>query len=181
MTTSFKQTAALWVLFIAFTTALYSYFFLFGKHSPDIGKVSVGEPAPEIELTTLNGKKAKLSDFKGKVVFLNFWATWCAPCRQELSDIQSLYQKMVEKPFTIVAISVDSTGPEKVTEFLGERGITFPVFHDPNTISAKQFGVTGYPETFILNKQGVVAKMYVGPRVWTSRSIVDSFEKIIKE
>lgn len=170
------------MIFVVFALSLYLYIFKpYGKTGPEIGQVSVGEVAPDIDLTSIDGKQSKLSDYRGKAVFLNFWASWCNPCKAELRDIQDMSRKMDGKPFEIVAVSVDTTGADKLKEFLNDRGISFPVFLDPTMTSAKRYGVTGFPETFILDKKGVIAKRYVGPRDWTAKSMLDIFNQLAGE
>ena len=182
MAKSLKHTFILWLIFVFFALGLYLYIFKpYGRTGPDIGKVSVGETAPEIELTSIDGKKSKLSDYRGKAVFLNFWASWCNPCKAELPDIQEMSRRMDANAFVVVAVSVDTTGADKLKEFLNDRGISFPVYLDPTMTAAKRYGVTGFPETFILDKKGVIVKRYVGPREWTSRSMLDIFKGLAAE
>ncbi len=132
-----------------------------------IGAFATGKAAPDIELTGLDGAKKKLSDFRGKVVFLNFWATWCQPCRQEVPSIQSLYKKYLDNPdLAVVAIACDQSGTKDVEEFVRKESLTFPVYVDPQMKSAAEYGVSGFPETFLIGRDGKIREKFIGPRDW---------------
>jgi peroxiredoxin len=128
--------------------------------------VVAGTVAPEFELPGLDGKQHKLSEYKGKVVFLNFWATWCKPCAEEIPSMQMLHENLKSFPFEIVAVSVDKDGPEVIEPFLKKYGVTFPVLHDRKGRVKELYKTTGVPETFILDQNGVIAEKVWGPRDW---------------
>lgn len=128
--------------------------------------VVAGTAAPDFELPGLDGKTHKLSDYKGKVVFLNFWATWCKPCAEEIPSMQALRENLQAFPFEIVAVSVDTEGPEVIEPFLKQYGVTFPVLHDRKGKIKELYKTTGVPETFILDQNGVIAEKVWGPRDW---------------
>jgi len=175
---SLKQTIILWALFVFFALALYIGLLKpFGAAS----SVGVNAAAPDFEVAALDGTKTRLSDSKGKVVFLNFWATWCPPCRRELDDIQDLRRKMFDKPFVIMAISVDEASSQDVADFMDRRGVKFPAYHDSSMKIAEQYGVSGFPETFIIDKQGKVVDHFIGPRQWASLEMVDYFTKLMNK
>lgn len=128
--------------------------------------VLAGTAAPEFELPGLDGKTHKLSDYKGKVVFLNFWATWCKPCEEEIPSMQTLSENLKSFPFEIVAVSVDKDGPEVIEPYLKKYGVTFKVLHDRKGKIKELYKTTGVPETFILDQNGVIAEKVWGPRDW---------------
>ena len=128
--------------------------------------VVAGTVAPEFELPGLDGKQHKLSEYRGKVVFLNFWATWCKPCAEEIPSMQELHENLKAFPFEIVAVSVDKDGPEVIEPFLKKYGVTFPVLHDRKGKVKELYKTTGVPETFILDQNGVIAEKVWGPRDW---------------
>ncbi|MFQ5441544.1 MAG: TlpA disulfide reductase family protein [Thermodesulfobacteriota bacterium] len=128
-----------------------------------------GSEAIDFTLPDLDGTEMKLSDFRGKVVFLNFWATWCDPCKEEIPSMQAMYESLQGKPFEIVAVSIDKDPPERVKAFAVEYGITFTVLHDRRGRIKDTYKTTGVPETFIIDQNGVVAEKVWGPRDWSDR------------
>ncbi len=127
----------------------------------------MGSPAPDFTLSGPAGE-TRLSTLKGKLVLVHFWATWCPPCREELPSLAGLNARMGGKPFRLLAISIDNEGNEAVQKLLGRLGITLPVLLDPSSQVAKQYGITGVPETFIISPSGVVLKKIVGSMDWSS-------------
>ncbi len=121
--------------------------------------------APDFSLVDTAGKTWKLSDLKGKVVFVNFWATWCAPCREEMPSMQKLYSSLPKDQFEMLAVlsKDDLTRAEK---FAQELGLTMPILNDPASTLGPRYGLTGLPETFIVDKRGMVREKFVGPRQW---------------
>lgn len=137
-------------------------------------------PAPDIAITTLDGKQFKLSELKGKVVLLNFWATWCPPCREELPSMLKLNAAMAGKPFQMVAISIDEGGAQAVSSFLASNNYALPAYLDPTGTAAKQYGITGVPESFIIDRNGVMVKKVVGGVPWDSPEVLAFFEGLMK-
>lgn len=138
-------------------------------------------PAPEISVVSVaNGSKLKLSDLRGKVVLLNFWATWCPPCREEIPSMMKLNSLMAGKPFQMVAVSIDEGGREVIDSFFKETGLSLPTYQDASGASSKSYGVTGVPETFIIDKQGVLVKKVIGGAAWNSPEVVAFLENLMK-
>ena len=137
------------------------------KKEPSSLPAVTGNPAPDFSLTGPAGD-ARLSALKGKLVLVHFWATWCPPCREELPSLAKLNGQMAGKPFRLLAISVDKDGNEAVQKLFGQLGVTLPVLLDPSSTVARQYGITGVPETFIVSPAGVILKKIVGPMEWTS-------------
>jgi thiol-disulfide isomerase/thioredoxin len=142
--------------------------------------VKEGSPAPEINVITLKNAPLKLADLKGKVVLLNFWATWCPPCREEIPSMMKLNSAMVGKPFQMVAISVDEGGVPAIEAFFKESGFNLPTYTDPDGKAAKTYGVTGVPETFVIDKNGVLVKKVIGPLAWDSADTIAFLEGLMK-
>ncbi len=138
--------------------------------------VNVGSELIDFTLPDLNGKDVNLRDYRGKVVFLNFWATWCKPCEDEMPSMQTLYMGMKGQPFEIVAVSVDSEGPQKVRDYVKNFGLTFTVLHDRKGKVKESYKTTGVPETFIIDQNGIIAEKVWGPRDWT---IPSSYSTIV--
>lgn len=128
-------------------------------------------PAPDFVARDLNGIPVRLSDLRGKVVFLNLWATWCAPCREEMPSMEMLHRDLAGEDFVILAVSEDATGLEAVKPFSDEFGFSFPILLSPDGEVGRKYGITGYPETFIIDKSGQVVVHHVGPRHWADSSV----------
>ena len=144
--------------------------------------VVAGNKAPDFTLPDLKGNPVSLNGFKGKVVFLNFWATWCKPCEEEMPSMQILYNelKSQNQPFEIVAVSIDSEGPEVVQKFIERYNITFTVLHDRNGRIKDTYKTTGVPETFIIDQSGIIAEKVWGPRDWRTRDSVKTIMDLLE-
>lgn len=138
-----------------------------------------GRTAPDFTLPDLKGKIYKLSDYKGKVVFVSFWATWCKPCEEEMPSMQIMYQVLKKSypDFELLAVSVDSKEADVVESFVKKYGITFPVLHDKKGRIKEIYKTTGVPETFIIDQNGIIAEKVWGPRNWTKQ---DSIRTVIE-
>lgn len=144
--------------------------FLFSGCGPDqAGKTRavVGQPAPTFDLTDLYGKKWSLADLRGQVVFLNFWATWCQPCLQEMPSMAALNQRMAGKPFQMITVLYNDR-PEYAWNLVKKTGYTFPVLLDGDGTVSNRYGLTGVPETYIIDSQGVLVEKFIGPVDWNS-------------
>ena len=133
--------------------------------------VSVGSAAPPMAATTIDGvPRAKtLKDYEGRVVLLNVWATWCEPCKVEMPSIEKLHREFGPRGLAVVAVSVDDAGMEKrIRAFATELGITFEVLHDPSRTTSRNYQITGYPETFIIGREGTIRKKVIGAADWNS-------------
>lgn len=139
-----------------------------------------GKVAPDFTLKDLAGRQVRLSDFRGKVVFLNFWATWCPPCREEIPSMVRLERMMVGKPFQMLAVSIDEGGKDAVERFFKNSGAALPALLDTDQAISKRYGTTGVPETFILDKKGVIVKKVVGGMDWSDPQVVAFFNEIMK-
>ena len=139
-----------------------------------------GKVAPDFTLKDLAGRQVRLSDFRGKVVFLNFWATWCPPCREEIPSMVRLNRLMAGKPFQMLAVSIDERGKDAVESFLKNSGTMLPTLLDTDQAISKRYGTTGVPETFILDKKGVIVKKVVGGMDWSDPQVVVFFNEIMK-
>ena len=140
----------------------------------------VGMTAPDFSLVDRNGKTGTLSELKGKVVFVNFWASWCRPCREEMPSMQSLYARMPKDKFEMLAI-VENDKPERAEAFAAELGITLPILYDEAKTAWPKYGLTGLPETFIVDKQGVLREKFIGPAQWDSPQNVQMLMKYINQ
>lgn len=147
-----------------------------GGQAPDFRATPLLEPvypaAPDATFTSreVDAAAAKsLADYKGDVVVLNIWATWCAPCRAEMPSIERLHREFGPRGLKIVAVSVDDPGQQKaVRDFVRELGLTFEILHDPTHDIQKAYQTTGVPETFVLGRDGVIRKKIIGATDWSS-------------
>src|SRR5437899_13058141 len=121
----------------------------------------VGSPAPEIALKDLQGQEVKLSDLRGKVVLLNFWATWCKPCKEEMPAMQASYDKLRDQGFVVLAVN-ELEDTNKVIEHIRTHGHTFLVVMDHDNRVANRYGVIGLPASFLIDRQGLVREHIFG-------------------
>jgi len=132
---------------------------------------------PNVTLPTLQGKPFLFQELKGKIILVNFWATWCLPCQWEMPLMDKLYQAYKAKGFVVVAISLDQEGAAVVEPFVKEKKLTYPVLLDPSLKGAMQFGVRGVPATFLIGADGLIKGITYGPKEWDgpdARALVES-------
>jgi peroxiredoxin len=125
----------------------------------------------------LNGKPARLSDLRGKVVVLNFWATWCAPCVEETPSLNRMHQLITSSGGMVLGISIDEDESE-YRKFLADHQIAFPTFRDPSKDIATSYGTLGWPETFIINRDGKMVRKLIGPQVWDSPEMIAYLKRL---
>ena len=128
--------------------------------------IKLGEPAPNFQLRDLNGHLITLSDLRGKVILLNFWATWCGPCRVEMPAMEQLYRMFQRKDFEILAVSTDAQGASITRPFQQENRLTFPILHDPDFRVGLIYGARSLPMTFLIDRKGVIRHQIFGARDW---------------
>jgi len=121
-----------------------------------------GVQAPDFELVSLDGRKVKLSDFRGKAVVLNFWATWCAPCKVEMPWFVDLQSHYANDGLTILGVAMDDSDPEKIAKFASEMGVNYPVLLGTNKVSEAYGDVEYLPTTFYINRQGKIVGKVAG-------------------
>lgn len=137
--------------------------------------------ATDFYLRDLNGKLVRLSDFQGKVVVLNFWATWCPPCRKEMPSMQQLYQAHKDKGLEVVAVSVDTTSSQEVRAFIEELGLTFPVLHDRDSLVSRLYSNPGVPSSYVIDPQGKVVYRVLGEYDWFSKKARTAVEALLPD
>ena len=124
--------------------------------------------AADFTLSDMSGQQVSLSQFKGKVVLLNFWATWCPPCREEMPSMERLYNDFREKGLVILAVNVEENGHQVVSKFLQGNPYTFPILLDDKNVATQQYGVFRFPESFLIDRNGNVVEKIIGGRNWLS-------------
>ena len=138
-----------------------------------------GLEVPNFAFPDLNGKEVSLSDQRGKVVLVNVWATWCPPCRREMPSMQRLYEKFKGKNFEILAVSIDSEGRAAVEPFMRKMNLTFPALLDPGETIRPLYGITGVPESFIIDQQGILVEKIIGPINWATPEVFRFIQDLI--
>ena len=145
------------------------------------GPVAAGKMAADFKLKDLKGNAVSLSSMRGKVVFLNIWATWCAPCREEMPSIESLYEKFRgDKDFVVLAVSQDTDGSKAVAPYVEKNGLSFTVLLDPQNEVGDEYNVSGIPETFIIGRDGRIVAHHLGPYDWSSGEMRAALEELIE-
>ncbi len=136
--------------------------------------------AKEFALPGPQGSTVRLRDFKGKILFLNFWATWCPPCLEEMPAMEKLYQRYKSQGFSVLALSVDTEGEMVVTPFLQEHKLTFPVAYDTKMKAAEVYQLRALPTTYLINREGQIVAMALGPRAWNGPDAHTFIESLLK-
>ena len=137
------------------------------KIRPQVDLVGVGSRAPQFTATDLaSGRVTRLADYRGTVVLLNVWATWCQPCRVEMPSLERLHRRLGGADFRVVAVSVDEQGPDVVAKFAQDLGLSFEILHDRSGAIQAAYQTTGVPESFVIDRDGVIIKKVIGPAEW---------------
>ena len=137
--------------------------------------------APDFVLPDMQGQVVRLSQLRGKVVLLNVWATWCPPCRKEMPTMETLYQNMQDTDFVMLAVSQDVDGKNAVEPYLQERGLTFSVLLDVNGEVGRKYGATGYPETYIIDRQGNIVHHHIGYNDWSLPQVEAALRRLANQ
>ncbi|MDR1469106.1 MAG: TlpA family protein disulfide reductase [Spirochaetaceae bacterium] len=136
------------------------------------------QPAPDWTLKAVDGDAVTLSQLTGQVVFLNFWATWCPPCRAEMPSMEALYQRFKDRGLALVAVDLMER-EDVVRNYLRENGLTFPVLLDTRGLAGGQYGVKAVPTTCILDRDGTMIAYAAGARDWNTEKMIAAFEKLL--
>ncbi|MGD2011093.1 MAG: TlpA disulfide reductase family protein [Desulfobacterales bacterium] len=139
-----------------------------------------GVDAPAFTLPGLDGSMVSLADYKGKTVLLNIWATWCPPCVAEMPSMEKLYQELKNEDFEILAVSIDVTGSNEVAPFMKKHRLSFPALIDTQGTIKDLYQTTGVPESFIIDKDGIIAEKIIGPREWATPDVINYFRNLIQ-
>lgn len=163
------------ILFFAVVGIIAGYLIL---KKADPNTIEVGKPAPEFVVKDQGGNKVKLSDLRGNLVFLNFWWTDCEPCKQEMPDMEVMNHAFKDRKFKMVTVSID-TDWKYVNSFYDQYRLTMPVYLDPGRDVYSAYHLTGTPETFLIDGNGILLKHTIGPDRWASPAVMASVEKLI--
>lgn len=164
-----------WVLYASLAGLVGLVVLLAWASQDRLSPVEIGGPAPDISTSDLHGVPRTLDDFRGKVLLINIWATWCTPCKAEMPSLQRLYEQIRDDDFQILAVSIDRAPPDddpakplggRLQAFADSLGLSFPILHDPAGDITLAYQTTGVPESFILDRRGYIHERVLGPREW---------------
>ena len=173
------KTKPLIILFVLVLVIFVAFFSVRSRHGVKVAEI--GSAVQDFEVTDMNSNKITLSDLKGTVLFVNFWATWCGSCVEELPNVESLFRALSGNPsFKMITILYRDDG-QRALGYMQQNGYTFPVYLNSDDSAAKIFGITGVPETFIIDKKGVLRDRVLGPAQWDSPQSISSFQSLTKE
>jgi cytochrome c biogenesis protein CcmG/thiol:disulfide interchange protein DsbE len=150
--------------------------------------VDPGSRAPNFRVFDLEGGSKNFSDFRGKVLLVNVWATWCPPCQEEMPSMERLYQEISDQDFEILAVSIDAPVGEKdvfgrtggdLRRFAETRGLNFTILHDPSGKIQDVYRTTGVPESFVVDRDGVIKKKVAGATAWDAPENVQLIRRLL--
>jgi peroxiredoxin len=160
--------------------AVIGALFFFGQNSgKPIRLAREGDRAPEFTLTALDGRTVSLSSFRGKAVMVHFWATWCPPCVEEFPTLERLYRSPIGKDLVILAVSVDEGGAPAVSAFLQQNRLTLPVLLNPDQSVSRSYGTLKFPETYLVDREGVIRRKIIGAADWMSPAAVEAIQALV--
>ncbi len=140
--------------------------------------VVAGDRAPNFSVTTDAGRKISRSDFGGKILVLNFWATWCPPCVDEIPSLEEFHRQLAGSGVVVLAVSVDQNG-DQYSRFLQRAGITFQTARDPDAVVSSRYGTFKYPESYVIDQKGKVVQKIIGATNWTDPRMINYIRSLL--
>lgn len=149
--------------------------------TPPGEEIAAGDLAANFDLQDLDGHEVTLSSLRGKVVFLNIWATWCGPCREEMPSMEMLFNDFKNrKDFVMLAVSQDHMGRDIVAPYVRKNGYHFEILLDPENQLGESYGITGVPETFIIDRKGRIVAHHMGAFDWSRDEVREALEELLQ-
>jgi peroxiredoxin len=156
-----------WTIAVGSVMALVFGTALAVKIRPQIDLIRVGSRAPAFRATDVaTGRPVTLEQYRGRVVLLNLWATWCQPCRVEMPSLERLWRRLGNDGFRVAAVSIDDDADSVVAAYARQLGLSFAILHDPSAAIKQAYQATGVPESWIINRDGVIIKKVIGASEW---------------
>jgi len=143
-------------------------------------EIDIGKKAPTFQLRNLRGKEMALSSLRGKVVLINFWATWCGPCREEMPSMEALYGHYDRADFEILAISIDTVSAEQVRSYVETFGFRFPILLDQRLSVYELYQVRVVPASFLVDREGMMQERILGAQDWNDPDIRGFIDKLVQ-
>lgn len=143
----------------------------------DAGSEWLEIQAAEVEFEDLDGAPVSVRDYRGQVVLLNFWGTWCPPCRYEIPELVELQDAFQDRGAVVVGVAVDSGRPDEIRDFMEEYGINYPIWTSGARKALSHYDAVGYPFTLLIDREGVIRKQYLGPQ--TMESLAEDMEAFL--
>jgi len=152
-------------------------------NSPDSYGVAVGKKAPDFQVVELaSGDTISLRQhYAGQVTLVNIWATWCGPCREEMPNMEAAYKELAPRGFKVAAVSIDESEPASVIAFGKEMGVTFDLLQDQSGLIQRTYQTTGVPESFLLDRNGIIVKRIIGAHDWSSKVNRELIERLLEQ
>jgi peroxiredoxin len=170
-----------WLVVGAILAGLISLLGVGAVLTSDMQLVGPGTRAPGFRAVRIATRDTvTLADYEGEILLLNVWATWCRPCEEEMPSIQRLHDTLAPSGLTIVAVSIDASKTEKVLEWVQERGLTFNILHDQSGRIERTYQTTGVPESYVIDRDGVIVKRVIGALEWDAPAQVAFFRRLLE-
>jgi thiol-disulfide isomerase/thioredoxin len=172
-----------WIVVVGVVAVLLAGLTLLARFGTGIEQIGVNTRAPDFQAVNLaTGDTVSFRDrYRGSVTLVNIWATWCVPCRAEMPAMERVYQDLAPRGFKIAAVSIDEGNPDDVREFGQELGLTFDLLHDRSTTVRRIYQTTGVPESFLVNRDGIIVKRLIGEHDWDSRVNRELIARLLDE
>jgi peroxiredoxin len=160
--------------------AIVGALFLFGQNGGQrVRIVQEGDRAPEFQLPSLDGRTVNLSSYRGKVVMVHFWATWCPPCVEEIPTLERLHRAYFGRDLEILAVSVDEGGAGAVGQFMQKNRFALPVLLNSDQSVSRAYGTFKFPETYLVDREGVVRRKIIGAADWMSPAALQVIQAML--
>lgn len=172
------------LLVTTFTLLIFLHPPAFGEEGGLFSKIGIQaikdrKTAPDFCLESLKGEKIQLKNLKGKVIFLNFWATWCGPCKEEMPSMETLHQQLKDRDFVFLTIAVDYDGAKTVKKFMEKHRYSFPVLLDPGSKMLQSFEISRIPATIFIDRNGRMIGRAIGPRNWCCPDVLALLDQLL--